>query len=177
MASFVRPPCRKFPFLFPSGAPPPAPCIRQTRKPFTAGARQRLPSSRVVGALHPVDGHFVLVPPPAKTGWAPSKTAIGSLAGEGSPARPAELPVTTLSVTKVWSALTVTCFTKTQNTFPSELKRNDAINWSLNLLKPGRPPAQGLQLWFAGDCKQRDFEVISFEYDPVHILCSRYRVV
>jgi len=31
MASLVRPPCRKFPFLFPSGAPPRAPCIRQTR--------------------------------------------------------------------------------------------------------------------------------------------------
>ena len=33
----MRPPCLKLPFLFPSGAPPPAPCIPQT---FTAGDRQ-----------------------------------------------------------------------------------------------------------------------------------------
>src|SRR3954451_8094492 len=43
MASLVRPPGRKFPFLFPSGAPPLAPCIRQTRKPLTAGDRQAFP--------------------------------------------------------------------------------------------------------------------------------------
>ena len=35
---FVRPPCRKLPFPFPSGAPPRAPCIRQTRKRERHGA-------------------------------------------------------------------------------------------------------------------------------------------
>jgi hypothetical protein len=43
MTSLVRPPCRKLLFLFPSGAPPLAPCIRQTLQPRTAGARQRFP--------------------------------------------------------------------------------------------------------------------------------------
>jgi hypothetical protein len=39
----VRPPLRKFPFCRPDGPPPPAPCIRQTRQPRTAGARQGFP--------------------------------------------------------------------------------------------------------------------------------------
>src|SRR6476646_9412880 len=43
IASFVLAPCRKLPFLFPSGAPPRAPCIRQTRQPRTAGARHGFP--------------------------------------------------------------------------------------------------------------------------------------
>src|SRR5258707_1065368 len=43
MVSFVRPPCRKLPLLFPAGAPPRAPCIRQTRQPRTAGARHGFP--------------------------------------------------------------------------------------------------------------------------------------
>jgi hypothetical protein len=43
VASCVRMPCRYCPLRLPVGAPPLAPCIRQTRHPRTAGARQRLP--------------------------------------------------------------------------------------------------------------------------------------
>jgi hypothetical protein len=41
--SFVKTPVLKFPFRLPVGAPPPAPCMRHTLWPLTAGARQRLP--------------------------------------------------------------------------------------------------------------------------------------
>lgn len=40
-ASLVAAPCRQAPLAFPIGAPALAPCIRHTRQPFTAGARQR----------------------------------------------------------------------------------------------------------------------------------------
>ena len=42
-ASQQRPPCFQFGFARPVGAPPPAPCIRQTVHPRTAGARQVRP--------------------------------------------------------------------------------------------------------------------------------------
>ena len=42
IASAVKPPCFKA-FLLPLGAPPPAPCIRQTLDPRTAGAWHRSP--------------------------------------------------------------------------------------------------------------------------------------
>ena len=41
--SFVHEPCRYLPFRLPRGAPPRAPCIRQTCQPRTAGARQGSP--------------------------------------------------------------------------------------------------------------------------------------
>ena len=41
--SLVEAPCLKFPFRMPLGAPPPAPCILQTRFPRTAGPRQGSP--------------------------------------------------------------------------------------------------------------------------------------
>src|SRR5271165_4825221 len=42
IVSAVKPPCFRA-FLLPFGAPPAAPCIRQTSKPRTAGARHRSP--------------------------------------------------------------------------------------------------------------------------------------
>lgn len=50
----------------PSGCPPPAPCIRQTRQPFTGALRQRLPV-RLLRAMHcPCKGlrHFSSCPLP-----------------------------------------------------------------------------------------------------------------
>ena len=41
--SFVKAPVLKFPFRLPVGAPPPAPCIRQTLFPGTAGPRHCSP--------------------------------------------------------------------------------------------------------------------------------------
>ena len=43
VSSKLRPPCRHLPLRMPVGAPPPAPCIRQTPQPLTAGALQGLP--------------------------------------------------------------------------------------------------------------------------------------
>src|SRR5262245_18674923 len=43
IVSLDRAPCRQFPLHLPSGAPPRAPCIRQTFQPRTAGARHGLP--------------------------------------------------------------------------------------------------------------------------------------
>src|SRR5215831_11742774 len=43
IASFVRAPWRYLPLRLPAGAPPRAPCIRQTFQPFTAGDRQGKP--------------------------------------------------------------------------------------------------------------------------------------
>ena len=50
-ASCDRAPCRQFPFPGPVGAPPPAPCIRQTVQPVTAGDWQGCPD-RLPWALH-----------------------------------------------------------------------------------------------------------------------------
>jgi hypothetical protein len=46
--SWQRPPCLQLPFAFPLGAPPRAPCIRQTFQPRTAGPWHR---RRVVFAV------------------------------------------------------------------------------------------------------------------------------
>lgn len=43
VATPLRPPCRQFGFAGPGLAPPPAPCIRHTRQPRTAGPWQSAP--------------------------------------------------------------------------------------------------------------------------------------
>ena len=43
ITALLRPPCFHAPLAGPVGAPPPAPCIRQTFQPTTAGALHRLP--------------------------------------------------------------------------------------------------------------------------------------
>src|SRR5947207_11850998 len=88
--SLVRRPCRKLLLSFPSGAPPPAPCIRHTRQPLTAGDWQgrpvRFDLARHLGvalhrSVHGVDGHFGFCPllVPTSSDWSICSIATGAL--------------------------------------------------------------------------------------------------
>ena len=89
---------------------------------LTCSFRFGFAARRVVGALHGVDGHFDLVPPPTPTrsdSLASSRIGIGApelaarSAGDATSPRAAP-PVVTLSAIIAWSAVTlfvVTCLT------------------------------------------------------------------